>query len=192
MRRTSCLALGTSLIMFLPAWSVESGDFKLEPGFTLLFNGKNLDGWKEVGGKKDVPSLSLDGKTEAYMGRFKVVDGKLVYDPAVKGDKYIETAREFGKDVVIRFDFKAGPKCNNDVFLRGTKFDIVPGNKENKNVKEGEWSTFEVVVSGDKIEHKINGEIARTTKAKAGAKATPFKLRAEFGSIEIKNIRFKE
>jgi hypothetical protein len=26
-------------------------DFKLEPGFTLLFNGKNLDGWKEASGK---------------------------------------------------------------------------------------------------------------------------------------------
>jgi hypothetical protein len=161
-------------------------DFKLEPGFTLLFNGKNLDGWKEASGKKE----TLDGKTEAYHGRFKVVEGKLVYDPAVKGDLYIETAKEFGKDVHLKFDFKPGPKCNNDLFLRGTKFDIIPGNKENKNVKEGEWHTFEIIVKGDTIEHKINGEAARTSKA--GAKATPFKLRAEFGALEIKNIRVKE
>ncbi len=40
------------------------------------------------------------------------------------------------------------------------------------------------------IEHKINGETVRTSKARAGA--TPFKLRAEHGAIEIKNIRAKE
>jgi arylsulfatase len=162
-----------------------SEDFKLEPGFTLLFNGKNLDGWKEVGGK----GAPLDGKTEAYMGRFKAIDGSLVYDPKVKGDKYIETARTFGKDVVIRFDFKPGPKCNNDIFLRGTKFDIIPGNKENKQVKEGQWHAFEIAVNGTEILHKIDGATARTSRA--GKLATPLKLRAEFGAVEIKNIRVK-
>jgi Domain of Unknown Function (DUF1080) len=185
MRRLTALVLFT-LLMLLSVSVLSAEEFKLETGFTLLFNGKNLDGWKEASGKKE----SLEGKTEAYNGRFKVVDGVLVYDPTVKGDLYIETIKEFGKDVHIKFDFKPGPKCNNDLFLRGTKFDIIPGNKENKNVKEGEWSTLEIIVSGDTIEHKINGETARTSKA--GAKATPFKLRAEFGAIEIKNIRVKE
>src|SRR5882762_11855816 len=143
MRRFSSAMLIAALgLLLVVSQGVTAGDFKLEPGFTLLFNGKNLDGWREAKGKKE----SLDGKTEAYKGRFKVVEGKLVYDPAVKGDLYIETVKEFGKDVHIKFDFKPGPKCNNDVFLRGTKFDIVPGNKENKNVKEGEWYTFEVII----------------------------------------------
>ena len=185
MRRLSGLLVFTGL-MLLPIPRIAADDFKLEPGFMLLFNGKNLDGWKEASQKKE----SLEGKTEAYSGRFKVVEGRLVYDPAVKGDLYIETNKEFGKDVHIKFDFKPGPKCNNDLFLRGSKFDIVPGNKENKDVKEGEWSAFEIVVTGDKIEHKVNGVTARTSKA--GEKATPFKLRAEFGAIELKNIRVKE
>src|SRR5262249_5617349 len=161
-------------------------EFKLEEGFKLLFNGKNLDGWKEASGKKE----SLEGKTEAYKGRFKVVKGSLVFDPKVKGDLYIETRKEFAKDVHIKFDFKPGPKCNNDIFLRGTKFDIIPGNNENKSVKEGEWSTCEIIVTGDKVEHKINGKTARTSKTRG--KASPFKIRAEFGAIEIKNIRVKE
>src|SRR5439155_572032 len=125
-----------------------------------------------------------------YKGRFKVSEGKIVFDPSVKGDLYIETEREFAGDVHVKFDFKPGPKCNNDLFLRGTKFDIVPGNKENKDVKEGEWHSFEIVISGDKIEHKIDGKVVRT--AKAAAKATPFRIRAEFGSIELKNVRAKK
>jgi hypothetical protein len=186
MRRLSYLLLFAALtLLALATHDLAAGD-KLEPGFTLLFNGKNLDGWREAKGKKE----ALDGKTEAYKGRFKVVEGKLVYDPAVKGDTYIETVREFGKDVHIKFEFNPGPKCNNDVFLRGTKFDIVPGNKENKNVKEGQWYTFEVIVKGDKIEHKVNGETVRSSKA--NAKATPLMLRAEFGAMQVKNIRFKE
>src|SRR6266536_487260 len=187
MRRLSCVFLAAVLaLLMVLSGNLAAGDFKLEAGLTLLLKGKNLDGWRATKGKKD----ALDGKTEAYNGRFKVVDGKLVYDPAVKGDRYIETVREFGKDVHIKFEFNPGPKCNNDLFLRGTKFDIVPGNKENKTVKEGEWYTMEIVVKGDKIEHKINGATVRTSKA--GAKATPFMLRAEFGAIQIKNIRVKE
>ena len=188
MNRISCAAALTGLLLLLSTRGHGQDEFKLEPGFTLLFNAKTLDGWKEASGKKE----SLDGKTEAFGGRFKVVEGRLVYDPAVKGDLYIETTKEFGKDVHIKFDFKPGPKCNNDLFLRGTKFDIVPGNKENKNVTEGKWHVFEVIVTGDKIEHKVGGEVARSSTLKAGAPPTPFKLRAEFGDIEIKNIRYKE
>lgn len=159
-----------------------------QDGFTPLLNGKNLDGWKEASGKKE----ALDGKAEAFGGRFKVVEGRLVIDPEVKGDLHIETAKTFGKDLHIRFEFKAGPKCNNDLFLRGTKFDIVPGNKELKNVKEGEWTPFEIVVIGDKIEHRAGGEVARTSTLKADAPASPFRIRAEFGVLEIRNLRVKE
>src|SRR5262249_46886729 len=137
--RLSFACLFASLTL-LPLASAPADDFKLEPGFTLLFNGKNLDGWKEAIKNKE----SLEGKTEAFGGRFKVVEGRLVYDPAVKGDLYIETVKEFGKDVHIKLDFKPGPKCNNDFFLRKTKFDIIPEKGETKKVKEGEWQTFEI------------------------------------------------
>jgi len=160
-----------------------------EPGFTPLFNGKNLDGWREADNKKQ--NESLDGKAEAYKGRFKVEGGMLVIDPAVKGNLFIETAREFGKDVHIKLEFEPGPKCNNDLYLRGTKFDIVPGKKENEKSTEGKWHTLEIVVQGDKVEHRIDGETVRS-KSKVGAKATPFMLRAEFGAIRYKNIRVKE
>src|SRR5437867_702213 len=108
--------------LFLACLSLVSAadDFKIEPGFTPLVNGKDLTGWKEKNG-----SVSLDGKTEAYKGRFTIKDDTIIIDPKVKGDVRIMTAREFAGDVHIKFEFKPDAKCNNDLFLRGHKFDLV-------------------------------------------------------------------
>ncbi len=200
MRRSTYVPLAFAVILIVPLSSLTGG----EDGFKLLFNGKDFAGWQPKG-KKD----SLEGKTEAFKGRFKIDKGAIVIDYTMKGDAYIETAKEFGKDVTIKFDFKPGEGCNNDFFLRGSKFDITP---KVKGVKDGEWNTLEIIVTGDKIEHKINGESARkgtTTPAKpkdeknekaaakykedlARSKSSTFMIRAEFGIIEIKNLRVKE
>jgi hypothetical protein len=187
MRIPQIVLLLTSFTLFLTSPSARAADFTPEPGFTLLFNGKNLDGWQTA--KTPMPE-PLDGKAEAAGGRIKVKDGVLVFDPAVKGQLYIETTKEFAGDVHLKLEFNAGPKCNNDFFLRGTKFDVAPGTKDTKNVKEGEWSALEIIVKGGSVEHKINGETVRT--AKAGAAPSRFMLRAEYGEIQIKNIRAKE
>ena len=184
MRVLSSALFLCGIALMLPMPTVSAGDFKLEDGFKLIFNGKDLDGWQTSKVKEKV---ALDGKTESHKGRFKVADGILAFDA---GNAYIETKTAYAKDVHFKFDFRPGPKCNNDILFRGTKFDIVPGNKENPDVKEGEWYTFELIATGDKLEHKINGKTARTTKA--AAKASEFVLRAEIGKMEVKNIRAKE
>ena len=176
-----------TLVLILPLARMSAAEPAAESGFAPLFNGKNLDGWQTA---KTTTPEPLQGKTEAFGGRFKVTDGILIYDPAVKGNLYIETIKEFAKDVHIKLEFNPGAKCNNDFFLRGTKFDIVPGAKETKDVKEGEWQTLEIIVQGDNVEHKINGQAVRTSKASAAA--SRFMLRAEFGVIQIRNIQVKE
>lgn len=168
-----------------PALLAAADDFKPEPGFELLVKDKDLAGWKTLG-TKDKPGVPLDGKAEAFGGRFKVTDGDLAIDPAVKGDVRIETAKEFAGDVVIKFDFYPDAKCNNDLFIRGQKFDL---SKQNvKGMKEGEWNPVEITVKGGKIEFKVNGESVRT--AKANDKST-FGIRAEFGAIRIRHLRAK-
>ena len=139
--------------------------------------------------RKGEPSVSLDGKEEAFKGRYKVKDGRIIIDPKVKGDVRIETAKAYGGDVTIRFDFKPGPKCNNDLFFRGQKFDLAKGNL--KNFTEGKWQSMEIVVKGENIEFTCDGELQRKGKTK-GKSGTPLGVRAEYGEIEFRNLRIKE
>ncbi len=166
------------------AVSVAADDFKPEPGFAMLFNGKNLDGWQTQTGKKE----SLDGKTQAFGGRFIVKDGEIVIDPAVKGDVLIETKRQFGKAVTIRFEFKPDAKCNNDLFLLGAKFDI---KKEDiKNLKQDEWNDLEIVAKEGKIAFSCNGQVVRSIASTADR--STLAIRAEFGAPTIRKLRAGE
>ena len=183
MRLLSCV-----LFAYATGAAVLAADeFKPEPGFKLLFNGKNLDGWQT----KATKPVALEGKTDAFDNRYAVKDGELVIDYKVKGDKYIETVQPFTGDFTIRYDFKPGEGCNNDTLLLGTKFDILAGGKTTgKGVKLGEWNTMEIVVKAGSAEFLINGEKVATQKTKA--EKGPLILRAEFGPITYKNIRASE
>jgi hypothetical protein len=182
-RTLSCSLLLAGLLLVVPSSDrAAADDFKPEPGFTPLFNGKDLSGWKT---KKGEP---LEGKTESPEKRFVVKDGVLVLDHNVKGDIYIYTVKEFGGDLHIKFDYMPGPGCNNDLFIRGLKFDIKK--PDVKNLKEGEWNEFEIVIKGDKAEFKSNGETQRTDKVKA--EKSNLGLRAEFGPVQYRRLRIKE
>ncbi len=181
--RFSGLLLGSMVFAISLSRTSAADDFKPEPGFTLLMPGKTLDGWKMKKGGD-----SLAGKMEAAKGRFKLLDGVLIVDPKVKGDIIIETAKEYGKDLTIRFEYKPGKGCNNDLFLRGTKFDIKT--PDIKNLKQDEWNEFEIVIQGSKAEFKNNGETQKTLNTKV--EKSTFGIRAEIGPIEIRKLRIKE
>ena len=157
----------------------KAEDFKLESGFKLMLNGKNLDGWKTKAGE------ALDGKTAAFGGRFTVADGELVIDPKVKGDVIINTTAEFAKDLHLKFEFLPDAACNNDLFLRGVKFDLKQ--QDVKNLKADAWNQFEIIVRDDTMELKNNGELIKTTKIKPGS--TSLGLRAEFGAMKVRHLR---
>ena len=175
------------LLLAAPAALAAADEFKPEPGFELIFNGKDFTGWKTLG-TKDKPGESLDGKAEAFGGRFRAKDGEMVIDPKVKGDVRIETAKTFAGDVTVRFEFFPDAKCNNDLFFRGQKFDLSRDNV--KNMKVGEWNPIEITLRGGKIEFRVNGEVVRSASTKSD-KST-FGIRAEFGAIQIRHLRVKE
>jgi hypothetical protein len=181
MRLLSCLlSAGLGAIAF-------ADDFKADTGYQLLFNGKDLTGWRTLGAKGK-PGESLEGKTEAFNGRFKVQNGELVIDPAVKGDVRIETAKQYAGDIAIKFEFFPDAKCNNDLFFRGQKFDLSKDNV--KNIKPGEWNPIEIAVKDGKIEFKVNGVVVRSAATKV--EKSTFGIRAEFGAIRLRKMQVKE
>jgi hypothetical protein len=170
---------------------VAADEFKPEPGFKLIFNGTNFDGWQTKASGKNGKPMSLEGKTDAYDKRYVVTDGTLVIDYKVKGDKYIETVQQFSGDFTIRYDFKPEEGCNNDTLLLGTKFDILAGGKTTlKGVKIGEWNKMEIVVKASSADFIVNDQKLSTQKTKS--EKGPLILRAEFGPITYKNIRASE
>jgi hypothetical protein len=179
MTRILALAMIASLLAASGAFADER--FPIEQGFHLLFNGKNFDGWKTKEGK------ALDGEKEAFDGRFKIKDGTLIIDPEVKGDVTIKTDEGFAKDLELRFDYLPGKDCNNDIFIRGVKFDF----KKDaiKNMKMNNWNQFEISIHGDTLEMKNNGESFK--KITVRPDSTPFSLRAEFGAMKVRNLRAK-
>lgn len=178
------LTLVTCLLaLFVIVSSTTAADVAPDAGFTLLFNGQDLSGWVT---KKE--GTSLEKLTESPTKRFKASDGNLIIDEKVKGDMIINTTRELGKDTHLKFEFMPGPGCNNDLFLHGMKFDI----KKNdiKNLKEGEWNTFEIIIHNHQAEFKSNGETIKSSPTKIDS--SPFGIRAEFGPIQFRKIQVKE
>ena len=71
-----------------------------DTGFTRLFDGKDLKGWRVIG-----------GKSEAWA----VEQGNLV--SLGEGGGWLGTDREYG-DFVLRFEFKLTPESNSGIYLR--------------------------------------------------------------------------
>lgn len=154
-----------------------------DAGFAWLFNGKDLTGWKlQKGG------TLLEGKTETAGQRFQVTEGILVIDAKTKGNMIIESLHEFSGDTVIKFEYLPGKGCNNDLYVQGLKFDLKA--KDVKNMKEGDWNQFEIVIRDGQAEFKNNGEVQRTQKTKKDK--TPLGIRAEFGPIQFRNLQYQQ
>ena len=143
----------------------------------------------KASGKVGKP-VSLEGKTDAFDMRYVVKDGAIVIDYKVKGDKYIETLRQFSGDFTIRYDFKPEEGCNNDTLLMGTKFDILAGKTTLKGVKVGEWNKMQVTCQAGKITSLLNGvEVAKGEKAEPDKGAIGWQ--SEGKSIRFRDLRIK-
>src|ERR1051325_11039894 len=192
---------------------------QVEPGFTPLFNGKNLDGWKLVGG----------------VGPGYVVEGdKIVCPPDGGGNLFTE--KEYS-NFVLRLEFKVSPGGNNGVGLRGPLEgdaayqgmeiqvlddpapqykDIKPSQhsgsiygvfapKQGALKPTGEWNSYEITASGRHVRIKLNDTIVvdadlDTMKDPEILKQHPGLARStghigflgHRSHVEFRNVRIKE
>lgn len=196
----------------LPAAQTESG-------FTPLFDGKTLNGWKMVG-----------KRGEGYA----VKDGAIVCAKGGGGNLFTE--KEYG-DFVLRFEFTLEPGANNGLGIRaplegdaayvgmelqildevklkykdlrpeqyhGSIYDVVPA-KRGAMKPPGEWNEQEVTAKGRNVKVVLNGktildaDLNDVTDIKALQKHPGLlRERGHIGFlghndyIEVRNIRIKE
>jgi hypothetical protein len=173
-----------------------------EDGYTSLFNGKDLTGWKygDVPPKMKPPTEVLDAKTASSDKRFEAKDGIIVAYPGKGGNMAIYTAKEFNKDFNLKLEFRTSTdnkRNNSGVFLRGPQLQldgVTEGGltkvfKNLKNFKPGDWNEIDITVTGTLAVCNCNGEFV--TKMKIPATGT-IGLQSEIGVFEFRKIRVKE
>ncbi|WP_373399318.1 DUF1080 domain-containing protein [Algoriphagus halophilus] len=144
----------------------------LEPGFTRLFNGKDLEGW--VGNKES----------------YRAENGMIIIDPQGGGGGNLYTEKEFG-NFILHFEFQLTPGANNGLGIHaplegdaayvgkeiqildnrakkyaeletyqyhGSVYGVIPARRGYLK-PVGEWNQEEVIVQHPKIKIILNGEV---------------------------------
>jgi hypothetical protein len=121
---SSCLCLAAGLLFGSAALAEEHAPNVPPSGFTALFNGKDLTGWKGlVGSPKTRAAMTTDQLAEAQekadkqmREHWSVNDGVLTYDG--KGASLC-TAKDY-KDFELYVDWKIGKGGDSGIYLRGS------------------------------------------------------------------------
>ena len=180
----------------------ESDDFKLEPGFESLFNGKDLSGWgfrtrRNRKGKVSGENVTFDGKTASDDGRYLAINGRLVVTTPPEGRRVQQlwTTRQFPKDFVLKLEFRATPYADSGVFIRAPQLQCRdyrlagPYTELKKYVPQG-WNEMIVTVKGEVAHCTCNGEVLN--KALAVPATGGIGLEGDRGQMEYRRIRIKE
>src|SRR5215470_8586312 len=167
MRRTGGrlfpLALGLGLVCWAAGRADDKKDEapKVEEGYTSLFNGKDLTGWKYYG-------TMLEGKTQTPDKRIEVKDGVIVMnekDEKGKGGiKDLYTVKTFNNDFHLKLEFRASLKADSGVYLRGPQLqvrDFIRRNehKHLKKFKNDGWNELDITVRNGVVTTTVNGRV---------------------------------
>lgn len=189
---TSLPLLAATVFLATGTTSSWAEDFKPEPGFTSLINGKDLTGWRYQ------PDEKFDGKTEASDGRYTARDGMIVvndFNPA-KGPhlRQLYTTAEFPQNFILKLEFRAAVNADSGIFVRKPQLQcrdyLTAGPyKQLKSYKPQDWNVIEISVK-DGIAHcTCNGEVL---EAALKLPATgPIGLEADRGQMEYRRIQLK-
>ena len=199
---------------------VENGpdNFKPEPGFKSLFNGRNLSGWGyRPTSQADIRSarqwqqsdpnaaawpivtkaVKFNHKSRSDDGRYVAKNGRLIVTTPPEGRKIqaLWTTREFPHDFVLRLEFRATPNADSGVFIREPQLQcrdylIAGPYKELKHYRPQDWNELEVEVKGTEARCTCNGELLEA--AFKLPPTGPIGLEGDRGQMEYRRIRIKE
>ena len=191
---------------------------ELEPGFTSLFNGKDLTGWgylrttdkmrksreRWLGrNPENAPAwplvdepVSFDGKQSTPDGRYVAVHGRLVVTTPAEGRaiQQLWTTKEFDGDFQLKLEFRATPNADSGVFIRGPQLQcrdfLLAGPYKNlKHYRAGDWNELVVTVKDSVAHCTCNGEVIE--EALQVPASGPIGLEGDRGQLEYRRIRIK-
>lgn len=193
------------LLSLLAVTSLHAEDWTPEPGFTSLFNGKDLSGWcfRAKTEKKD-PQVGavvekFDGKTESSdAGRYSAKDGILTVNFPKGQERLIAqlyTVQEFPKDFVLKLEFRASEGADSGVFVRKPQLQcrdyLVAGPyKDLKQYKAQDWNQIVVEVKDGVAHCACNGEVLEA--ALKLPETGPIGLEGDRGQMEYRRIQLRE
>lgn len=188
-----------------------------EPGYTSLFNGRDLTGW----GYRPTPAADreiarnwqardpnaapwpfleertdFDGLTASPDGRFRAINGRLVVTTPAEGRKIQQlwTTREIGTDFELRLEFRATPNADSGVYVRGPQlqcrdYDVAGPWNDLPNYRPQEWNELIVTVRGTTMHATCNGDVLDhgLTLPANG----PIGVEGDRGQMEYRKIRYK-
>lgn len=164
---------------------------QIEPVYANLFNGKDFTGWEyKLRGKT---MEDLDGKTATADKRFEMMEGIVIANPG-KGIADIYTKKPFSKDFHLKLEFRAAPRADSGVYIRGKQLQVrdyptVGPYKKLTAFKNGDWNELDILVTGTKALCKCNGEVLE--KAFQVPAQGAIGLQAESGKFEFRRVRVK-
>jgi len=192
-------------------------DFKLEPGFTSLFNGKDLTDWgyrptsaedresaknwqardpKAAAWPFVEEASNFDGMTASPDGRYSVVNGRLVVNFPPEGRKIQQlwSTQEFSTDFELRLEFRASPNADSGVYIRGPQlqcrdYSLAGPWKDLPHYRPQDWNEIVAVVRGGEVTATCNGDpLPADLKLPATG---PIGLEGDRGQMEYRRIRIK-
>ena len=155
MKRVLWRAVAAVLVTAAAGGSLAPGGRagQVEEGYVSLFNGKDLTGWRH--GK-----VVLDGQTMTANKKWHVTDGAIVIDGGGGGDLY--TVKEFNQDFHLKLEFRAAPKADSGLYLRGVQLQVrdYPRAGPYSKVKfhDGGWNELDITVRGGAVSTSVNGK----------------------------------
>lgn len=172
-------------------------DFKPEPGFESIFNGKDLTGWGFRDQKTMEKQATFDGKTTSSDGRYVAKHGRIIVTTPPEGRRVQQmwTTREFPKNFTMKLEFRATPNADSGVFIRKPQlqcrdYPIAGPYKELKNYKAQDWNEMVVVVKDNVAHCTCNGEVLEA--AFKLPETGPIGLEGDCGQMEYRRIRIME
>lgn len=190
MKRSLGLILGGVLGLVIWPWpTARAEDNSPPPGFTALFNGRDLTGWKGLlrppldnpaqrakASPKQLAEAQLEADEVMRKG-WRVENGMLIFNGQGRS---LCTIKDYG-DFELYVAWKIEPHGDSGIYLRGSpqvqiwdpnQWKIGSGGLYNNQKPEnpskpakiadrpiGQWNTFYIKMVGDKVTVKLNGAL---------------------------------